>query len=136
MEKIRVDKWLWSIRIFKSRSISGDACKGNKVLVDEKPVKSSFLIKVGDVVFVKKNGYDYQIQVDKLIGKRVSAPLAQECYTDLTSEDELNKYNDWFVGKGKPEMRGKGTGRPTKKERREISGFKDDFSSETELDED
>ncbi len=133
IEKLRVDKWLWSVRIFKSRSIASDACKSNKVILGDKILRPSYLIQVGDLLYVKKNGFTYEIQVDKLIAKRVSAPLAQECYTDLTSAEELNKYESWFVGKGRSEIREKGAGRPTKRERRTISDFKDDMFEDHDM---
>ncbi len=74
-----------------------------------------------------KEGFNLTFEVVALINKRVSATLAQPCYKNLTPEDELNKYKDWFVGKGAPEKREKGAGRPTKRERREIDEFKDDY---------
>jgi len=64
-------------------------------------------------------------KVTGLITKRVSATLAAECYENLTSEEELNKYESWFVGKARPEVREKGAGRPTKRERREIDEWKE-----------
>ena len=74
---------------------------------------------------VKKNGFHMEYEVVDLIEKRVSAPLAQACYNDITPEEELNKYKSWFIGKARSEMREKGAGRPTKRERREIDDFKD-----------
>lgn len=124
MVKVRIDKWLWSVRIFKSRSMSSDACKTNKVSVNGEKVKPSYLLKVEDLVDVRKNGFNLSFRVEKLIDKRVSAALAAPCYTDLTPETELNKYKDWFVGKGETERRERGAGRPTKKERRNIEDFK------------
>ncbi|MFT6336377.1 MAG: ribosome-associated heat shock protein Hsp15 [Saprospiraceae bacterium] len=126
MEKVRIDKWLWSVRIFKSRSISSDACKGNKVKIGDKTLKPSYLVRVGEHVQVFKEGFNLTFEVVALINKRVSATLAQPCYKNLTPEEELNKYKDWFVGKGAPERRERGAGRPTKRERRDIEGFKDD----------
>ena len=82
---------------------------------------------VGDVLNVKKNGFDMIYKVEKLINKRVGAPIAVECYEDLTPADELNKFQSWYVGKAAAEKREKGAGRPTKKERRNIDGFKDKF---------
>jgi len=125
MEKVRLDKWLWSVRIFKTRSKAAEACKAGSVKNLKKNLKPSFLVSPDDILFVKKNGFLLQFQVVKIIGKRVSAPLAQECYINLTSDEELNKYKDWFIGKGRPEMREKGAGRPTKRERRTIDEFKD-----------
>ena len=125
-DKVRIDKWLWSVRIFKSRTISSDACKSGKVRIDDKTVKPSYLVGVGEIVIVRKNGFDFQFKVLKLIQKRVGAPIAQTCYEDLTSEEELNKYKDWFVvGKAAAEKREKGSGRPTKKQRRTIDKYKD-----------
>jgi ribosome-associated heat shock protein Hsp15 len=125
IEKVRVDKWLWSVRIFKSRTQATDACKSGKVQVNNTVAKPSQLIQQGDHLTVKKNGFNLQYKAVELIRKRVGAPIAQTCYEDLTPEEELNKYNDWFVGKGKTEIREKGAGRPTKRDRRKIERFKD-----------
>ncbi len=124
ISKVRIDKWLWSVRIYKTRTLATTACKKSNVKINDKAVKPSYLLTVGKEVQVHKNGYNLVYQVDKLIGKRVGAPIAAECYTDLTPADELSKYDDWFVGKAKPEVREKGTGRPTKRERRELDEFK------------
>lgn len=131
LEKVRIDKWLWSVRIFKSRSIATDACKSGDVKVSDKTVKPSYLLSREEQVSVKKNGFIMQYVVIDLITKRVSAPLAQACYKDCTPEEELNKYKSWFIGKAKAERREKGAGRPTKRERREIDGYKQyQFESE------
>ncbi len=127
MEKVRVDKWLWSVRIFKSRTIATDVCKAGKVKVNNLVVKPSYLTQEGDILTVRKNGFDFQFKVISLIKNRVSAPIAQTCYEDLTPAEELNKYNSWFTGKAAAEKRERGAGRPTKKERREIDRFKDDY---------
>ncbi len=124
MEKVRIDKWLWSVRIFKSRTIATDACKEGKVKVNGELAKASHLIQAGDQLEVKKEGFNMQYKVLNLIEKRVGAPIAQTCYQDLTPAEELNKYKDWFVGKAGAEFREKGAGRPTKKERRVIDEFK------------
>ncbi len=124
MDKVRIDKWLWAIRIFKSRSLSSDTVKSGKVRINQKVVKPSTTVQVGDRVHVLKNGFNLEFEVLQVIAKRVGAPLAQACYTDHTSAEELNKYQKWFVGKGGTEFREKGTGRPTKRERRDIDVFK------------
>ena len=123
-EKVRIDKWLWSVRIFKSRTLASDMIKTNKVKVNGNEVKSSFLIQRKDNITVKKGGFSFTFRVDELIEKRVGAPIAVTCYTDLTPPEELNKYNDWFIGKAGSEFRDRGSGRPTKKDRREIDDFK------------
>lgn len=129
--KVRIDKWLWSIRIFKSRTIASDACRNGRVRIDDEPVKASYQIAENEVVSVKKDGFTFQFRCLKLIEKRVGAPIAVTCYENITPEEELNKYKSWFLnGAGSAEKREKGAGRPTKKERRQIDDFKtsaDDF---------
>ena len=124
LEKVRVDKWLWSVRIFKSRTMATDACKGGRVMVNGAKVKASYMLERGAHVEVKKNGFNLQFKVIDLIQKRVGAPIAVKCYEDLTPEEEKNKFADWFIGKGKSEFRDKGLGRPTKRDRRSIDKFK------------
>ena len=135
LEKVRIDKWLWSVRIFKSRTLATDACKAGKVKISGTPVKPSYLVQREEVVEVRKNGFDLVFRVKDLIQKRVGAPIAVACYEDLTPAEELHKFRDWFIGKASAEMRGRGTGRPTKKERREIDQFKGDFFGYDEFDE-
>ena len=125
-KKVRVDKWLWSVRIFKSRSMATDACKSGKVKIEGKNLKPSYLVQREEILEVKKNGFNLVYKVIDLLEKRVSATLAEPCYENLTPEEELNKYNDWYIGKTSPERREKGAGRPTKKERRVLDDFKDD----------
>ncbi|OAV45205.1 RNA-binding S4 domain-containing protein [Lewinella sp. 4G2] len=130
MDKVRIDKWLWAVRIFKSRTLSGDIVRSNKVRVNGTVVKPSFSVTVGDRVSVVRNGFNMEYEVVKILDKRVGAPIAVTAYIDHTPEEELTKFKDWFVGKSGSEFREKGKGRPTKRERREIDTFKDDeFSS-------
>lgn len=123
-EKTRVDKWLWAIRFFKTRSLATDACTGGKVRVNGVNAKPSHLIRVADLVSCKKDHINYELKVVTIIEKRVGAPIAVTCYENLTPAEELNKFESWFVGKARGEQREKGSGRPTKKERREIDDFK------------
>ena len=129
-EKVRIDKYLWAIRIFKSRSIAAEAIKEGKVKLNGEPAKASALVGAGDIVDVHKDGFRMKYRVLQLLEKRVSALLAKPCYEDLTSPEELLKYKSWFIGKGGPERRERGAGRPTKKERREIEGFKEDIDDD------
>ena len=124
LKKVRIDKWLWSVRIFKSRTLATDACKSGKVKVKDKAVKASYMLEREEILHVSKNGFNLQYKVVDLIQKRVGAPIAQACYNDLTPPEELNKFNDWYVGKSGTELRERGTGRPTKKDRRNIDTFK------------
>jgi ribosome-associated heat shock protein Hsp15 len=133
LKKVRIDKWLWAVRIYKTRTIATDGCKKGNIKINGKSVKPSYMLTVGETLGVHKNGFNLTIKTKGLLAKRVSAVLAVECYDNLTPESELNKYNDWFIGKAKPEMREKGAGRPTKRERRDIDDFKgDDFLWEEE----
>jgi ribosome-associated heat shock protein Hsp15 len=134
-EKVRIDKWLWSVRIFKSRTLASDTVKANKVKVNGNEVKASFLTQRNDIVTVKKGGFNFTFKVIELIEKRVGAPIAVRCYQDTTPPEELQKYEDWFVGKMGAEFRERGTGRPTKRERREIDTFKDFYFEDGEADE-
>ena len=127
MQKVRIDKWLWSVRIFKSRTLAADACKSGQVRIGEKVVKPSEGVAVGQMVHVRKGGYNLDFLVKKLIEKRVGAPIAITCYDNLTPEEEMDKYKDWFIGKSGAEVRDRGKGRPTKRERREIDDFKGDW---------
>jgi ribosome-associated heat shock protein Hsp15 len=126
-EKVRLDKWLWSVRLFKSRTMAGDAIKASKVSINQKQAKSSTIVAQGDTIELRRNGFNFTYTVNTVIKTRVSAVLAAPCYTNTTSEEEMNKYKNWFVGKGGVEMRERGAGRPTKRERREIDDFKDNF---------
>lgn len=127
MNKVRVDKWLWGVRIFKTRTLATDNCKTGKIKVNGVTAKASQTITVNDLLEVKKDGFNLQFKVLQLLEKRVGADIAKTCYENLTPAEELNKYQSWFVGKGGVEVREKGTGRPTKAERRQIDTFKVDF---------
>lgn len=125
IKKVRIDKWLWSVRIFKTRSIAKTACDAGKVKIGETKAKPSATVKGGETIYVSKGGYNLVFKVVELIEKRVGAPKAQLCYENLTPPEEMKKFSDWFIGKGLNEMRDRGTGRPTKRERREIDEYKD-----------
>lgn len=125
MSKVRVDKWLWSIRIFKTRTLAGKVCKAGGVKsISGKTLKPSYEIEIGNKLIVTKNGINFTIEALKLISKRVGFALAKECYTDHTSQEELQKFESWYLNAKGTEYREKGTGRPTKKDRRELEEFK------------
>ena len=121
-DTVRVDKWLWAVRIFKSRSLASDACKTGKIEVQGQIIKPSKMLNIGEVITVKKPPYTFQYKVKGLIGKRVSAKLALENFEDLTSPDELIKVKT--IQESAFFRRDRGAGRPTKKERRLIDRFK------------
>lgn len=127
MNSVRIDKWLWAVRIYKSRSQATTACQGGKVKVDGQALKPSKGVEVGETITVRKKNITYTYRVEKLIQKRVGATLAQECYIDLTPEEEKAKarirpQDSVFYQTGA--TRPRGAGRPTKKERRDMDRYK------------
>ena len=120
----RIDKWLWAARIFKTRSIAADACKNGRVTINNVNVKPSHMVKVGETVSVRKPPITYSFKILQTIEQRVGAKLIPEVYENVTTPDqyellEMNRISG-FVD------RARGTGRPTKKERRALDAFFDD----------
>jgi ribosome-associated heat shock protein Hsp15 len=127
MDKTRIDKWLWAVRIFKSRSMAADACKNGRIKLNGNILKPSSNVNRGDVLMVRKDHFNFTFKVVDVIDKRVSAKLAEPCYENQTPPEELNKFKTWFLTGQPNEFRDKGTGRPTKKDRREIDDYKTEF---------
>ena len=120
-EVARIDKWLWAARIFKTRSIAADACKNSRVSINGMNVKPSRPVKVGEVIDVKKAPVTYSFRVLKCIEQRVGAKLVPEIYENVTDPRqyeilEMSRISG-FVD------RARGTGRPTKKDRRQMDAF-------------
>ena len=124
MKDVRIDKWLWSTRVFKTRTIATTACKLGRVTIGGMPVKPSHAIKVGDRIDVRKPPVTYSFEVIALLNNRVGAKLVPNYLKNVTSEDQLRLLEmvkiDGFVN------RQRGLGRPTKKEGRELQEFTDD----------
>ena len=114
--EIRIDKWLWAVRVYKTRSQATDACRKGKVTLGGHPVKPGKNIKAGDVITVYKDNVHYVFRAKGLTGKRTSAKFVPDFMEDLTSPEELERKK--IVHSGKFIFRPKGLGRPTKKERR------------------
>ncbi len=124
--KIRVDKFLWCVRIYKTRTLSKNACNRSKVRINEKVAKSSSIVHEGDIIVIKKKIILMTIKVVKNLDKRVSAKLISNYIQDLTSEEEKMKLK---VRKTiTVAYREKGQGRPTKKERRIMEKNLGDYS--------
>ncbi|MCG8700699.1 MAG: RNA-binding S4 domain-containing protein [Bacteroidales bacterium] len=121
MDKIRVDKWLWCMRIFKTRTMASDACRKSRVLVEGMPVKPSRDVSIDDVIIVRKPPVIHTFRVKNLVNNRLPAKKVPEYMEDLTSSDELDKLK---VKETIVFYRERGTGRPTKKERRDIDRLK------------
>lgn len=122
LASIRIDKWLWAVRIFKTRTLAADACKGGKVKIEDKVVKASRDVKVGDEITIQQGPIIKTVRVTQIIKNRVSAKLAVESVEDLTPESEYDKLK--FMHELNYERRDRGTGRPTKKDQRIISKLK------------
>ena len=121
-DELRIDKWLWAVRIFKTRTMAGDACRAGKVKMDGIAVKPSRALKPGDVIIVSIGPLTRTIQVKALIHNRVSAKLVPDSLEDLTPPEEYERIK--FMNELNSERRDRGTGRPTKKERRTIDRLK------------
>ena len=121
-DSVRVDKWLWAVRIFKTRSQAADACKGGKVKMDGVNVKPSRDVKPGDVLEVHHNHIKRTVKVKVAAKNRVAARLVPDLMADLTPKEEFEKLE--MINKLNQEKRDRGTGRPTKKDRREINKMK------------
>ena len=123
MDEIRLDKYLWAVRIFKTRSDAADAVRNNKVTVNGSYAKPSREVKLGDVIAVRKQQVTYSYKVLDLVSSRQPAKNVPLYCLDITPQEELAKLNvprqTIFV------FRDRGTGRPTKKERRELDSLMD-----------
>lgn len=124
MDKVRADKWLWAIRLFKTRSQASDACNAGKVKLDGDSIKPAKELRVGDTLTVTKEQQRITYKVLKVIEKRVGAPEAQLCYEDLTPPEERER--TLMPSVFRFPTRDRGTGRPTKKERRDMGKFRGD----------
>ena len=125
MEEARIDKWLWASRIFKTRSIAADACKNGRVSIGGVSVKPSRMVKVGETVSVRKPPITYSFRILKTIEQRVGAKLLPEIYENVTAPEQYELLEmtriSGFVD------RARGTGRPTKKDRRSLDAFISDM---------
>lgn len=125
-KEIRIDKFLWSVRIFKTRSIASDECRKGRIIINNIPVKPSRIVVKNEIILVKKPPVTFTYRVIEPIGNRVSAKLAEQYIDDLTTEDEKSKLDfTYSPGIG---FRKQGSGRPTKKERRLIEKLRGDFN--------
>ena len=122
----RIDKYLWSIRVFKTRSDAADACKSGKVKVNNSEAKASREIKANDIITVRKDLIVYSYRVIEPVDKRQPAKLVINYAENITPQEELDKLNapkeNFFL------YRERGTGRPTKKDRRDMEDLLDSIS--------
>lgn len=130
--EVRIDKWLWAVRIFKTRTIATDACKKGRVSIGDALAKPSRMVKVGDVVKVRKPPVTYSFKVLALTENRLGAKLVPEYMDNITPRSELDLLEvvkiSGFID------RRKGLGRPTKREGRDLARFTDDISDGWDFD--
>ena len=124
-EKLRIDKFLWAIRIFKTRTLASEACKAGRVKLDSQNIKPSHEVKIGEIYQVSK-GLDRKVlKVTVLLENRVDAKTSINFYQDITPVEQTQAFKSMFHA---PLLkRDRGAGRPTKRDRREIDGLQDDF---------
>ena len=132
-DQARIDKWLWAVRIYKTRSIAAESCKKGHISIGERTVKPSHTVRVGDVVNVKKSPVTYSFKVLKAAENRVGAKLVPELMENVTPQEQYEILEMSKISGFVDRMRG--TGRPTKKERREIDALMDGFYYDEEDDE-
>jgi ribosome-associated heat shock protein Hsp15 len=123
---VRIDKFLWAVRLFKTRTLAAEACIMGRILINDLPVKPSKIIEGNETLSVKKPPVIFTYKIIASPGNRVSAKLVTEYLTDTTPENEKAKLN--INHPVLPGYRKRGTGRPTKKERRSIDRWRDGFN--------
>lgn len=121
--KVRLDKWLWAVRQYKTRSIATTACDQGKILINDQPAKASRVVKVGDLVLIKRTGLKQTFKVLQLTTNRLAAKLVPEYCQDLTPLADIEAFKSRISRISI--YRDPGTGRPTKSERRALDDFFD-----------
>lgn len=122
MEAIRLDKYLWAVRLYKTRSLATDACRTGHIRMNGQPLKPSHEINVGEVYELTIEQLHKVIEVKELLGNRVGAKLVENYMIDRTPQEEYDRIQ--FIRQYSFEKRDRGSGRPTKRDRREIEDFK------------
>ncbi len=118
MEQTRVDKWLWAVRIYSSRTAASDACSGGHVKLNGASAKPASTVRIGDRVSAFAGGRERILEITRIIEKRVGAPIAAECFVDHSPPPPpRDDSSPLFV-------RARGTGRPTKRDRRQLDRFR------------
>ncbi len=121
--EVRIDKWLWAVRVFKTRSLATDACRNGRVTIGGKLVKPSREVRIGETIVVQKDEMTRTFKVLGVLEKRVGAKIAKDYVEDLTPASEFEKKREPNLLP--PMYRPKGAGRPTKKDRRALDSYSD-----------
>lgn len=119
-DRVRLDRWLWSVRVFKTRASANDACRRGRVQVNDATAKPAQRVQAGDRVTTRRGDRIYDYEVVEPIEKRVSAAVAATCIVDFSPPPEVRPKRDIPAGS----ERERGSGRPTKKERRQLDRFR------------
>lgn len=122
-EEVRIDKYLWAIRMYKTRSLASEALDGGKVKMNGATIKASKKVKLGEIYTLRRDQQILEIEVVAIIDKRVAAPIAQTCYKEISNEVLGNPKQENSAFFTPNITREKGKGRPTKRERRDIDDF-------------
>lgn len=129
---VRVDKWLWAVRLFKTRSQAAQACRRSQVRVEGKPVKAGRLVRVGDELQVEKGGVTRSLRVRRMLQSRVGAALVEDYVEDLTPPEEWERGQSIRAQtRANRVYQGEEGGRPSKRDRRQMEAFEQEsFSGE------
>ncbi|MDR2841010.1 MAG: RNA-binding S4 domain-containing protein [Paludibacter sp.] len=131
-QEVRIDKWLWAVRLFKTRTLATEQCKKGKIMVNNSVAKASRMVKIGDTVQIKRNPVLFSFKVLELSQNRMNAKLVPEFLQDITTPDQLALLE---LGKiASNGVRERGTGRPTKKDRRELDQYTTPYYLDEEWD--
>jgi len=125
-ESPRIDKFLWAVRLFKTRTMAADACKTERIKINGKPAKAAAILKPGDILLVKQIPIWRQYTVLGFPKNRVAASLVQEFITETTPAEEIEKFEEYKLNQRNQFIFNPEKGRPTKKSRRSIDKFKDE----------
>jgi len=117
----RIDKYLWAVRLFKTRTLAADQCKAQKILVNQEPVKASRELKTGEVISVKRNTAIFSYKVLDLLENRVGAPLVKNYLQDITPADQVEKEKEYL--NAKRDYKDFTFGKPSKTDRRKLRNF-------------
>ncbi len=127
LESTRVDRWLWSVRAFHSRTDATEACRGGHVRVNAMPAKPATAVRAGDVVTLRSPGHERVLEVLRVIERRVGAAVAAECVLDRTPPPPVKPAGT--AGSAPAGLRPRGSGRPTKRDRRQLEHLRDRHGS-------
>ena len=123
LDKLRIDKWMWAVRLFKTRTLAAGFCERGRVRIMEQEVKASRMVKPGDLIIIHQGPFQKHVVVKALSDKRMSAPMVKDFMEDITPPEEVERLRLHRLAAATYAV--KGQGRPTKKDRRDLDEFFD-----------